>query len=339
MSDFKPPLFEDLTQGAPKRPKAKAAPTAAGAKAQPFSPVDFEGDKNSFGSNKKLSNRNVKDVTFEAGRFMEEGTLLTNVEEYSKKVRQSADFYAKTTVEEASILKSEAETEWANAKIEVDKAKEEAANIIKEAQDAELEIRRQASEKGYVEGLAQGRQAAKADNELLTAKIVAILQQLENLRTEMYRDNENTLAQVALVSAEKLVFKSLSEEKDFVLRTIESSIKQMEGLDKIKIRVNPVEYEFLKEHQSGLEAYTDDGQSISFKADPAIAPATALIESDLAQVNLNLAEQFTMIQDQLLHCFDERRSLFKPQAVNAAPLEPPADAAAQPAAPAPPTEP
>ncbi len=322
MSDFKPPLFEDISPGVKSAPPKAATPVnLKGVGAEPFAPVDFEGNQGTFGG-KKLSSKSVKDVKFEAGRFMEEGTLLTNVEEYSKKVRQSADIYAKTTKEQAGILKSEIETELAQANIIVQKAEEQAKQIVADAQAAEIEIKRQASEKGYVEGLAQGKQEFREQNIALSAKIVAILKQIENLRTEMYKENENALAQIALSSAEKLVYKNLSQEKDFVLAGIQDSIKQMEGTEKIKIRINPLEYGFLKEHSEDIEAYADDDQQISFKADPEIAPACALIESDYSQISLNLSQQFSLLHEQLKSCFEERRTLFKPQEVEMPPEAP-----------------
>ncbi|MDX2469884.1 MAG: FliH/SctL family protein [SAR324 cluster bacterium] len=321
MSDFKPPLFEDISVGVTSAPPKAAAPTALKGPAETFTPVDFETNTGTFGG-KKLSTKSVKDVKFEAGRFMEEGTLLTNVEEYSKKVRQSADIYAKTTREEAGILKSEIETELAQANIIVQKAEAEAKQIIADAEAGRNEIKRQAAEQGYVEGLSQGKTEFREQNEALSAKIVAILQQIANLRTEMYKENENALAQLALVSAEKLVYKNLSQEKDFVLAGIQDSIKQMEGTEKIKIRINPLEYAFLKEHLPEIEAYADEDQSINFKADPEIAPACALIESDFSQISLNLSGQFSLIHEQLKSCFEERRSLFQPQKVDMPPEAP-----------------
>ncbi len=307
--EFKVPMFQDLTPG--KKPVAKAPAVMPGeeGKAQPFAIKDFQ-SKATFG---KAVKDNLAKVKFEAGKFMEEGTLLTNVEEYSRRVREDADRYARQTREEAELLKSEIEHQLAQAKILAAKGQDEATNLVKEANAQVAEIKRVASEKGYVEGFANGKAAQAVENSKLVGLVNDLLHYLSNLKRTMLRENEAQIARLSLLTARKVIHRELIQHQDLVLQMLQESIKQFEGMDKVKIRINPIEYDFLIEHKEEITAYGEEGQTINLRADKLINPGCAVIESDFAEVNLSLSQQMAILDERIESCIEDRKKLFRPQ--------------------------
>ncbi len=328
-SSFKPPLFQDLTPGQ----EQDAAPTPQvklpgdEVKPETFRLKNLE-EENLF-AHRDLSKERLQNIKFEAGKFMEEGTLLTNVEEYSKSVREDADLYAKRTKEEAALLKSEIELELAEAKLIQQKAKEEAEAILEEANASRDEVRRQATETGYSEGFDQGKTEHAQANEAMATQIEKLLAELRNLRQSLFHEYESQLVRLTLLLAKKVVHHDLSHYQPLVLDMLQESIKQLENMEKVRIRVHPEEYDFLIQHKESLQAFAEENQSLSFRADPTVPAASVILECDQAQINLTLQEQFQLLEEQLSHNIEERKALFRPPAKETAP---PADPSPQPQA-------
>lgn len=91
---------------------------------------------------------------------------------------------------------------------------------------------------------------------------------------------------------------------------LKSSIKHFEGMGDVKIKVNPIEYDFIKDNQPDLEKFLSESQVISIRADNEISPTSPVIESDFSMVELDLKKQFKEIEDRLSDCVDDRRALF-----------------------------
>ena len=316
-ASFKPPLFEDLTPGKESSSEAEAPLKKQQIlpgdeiKVSSFDLEDFE-QKNIF-AQKDLSKDSLAHVKFEAGRFMEEGTLLTNVEEYSKSVREDADLYAKRVREEAELIKSEIETELANGRLLLQKTKEECAALVQEAEDSRDQIRQEAHDEGFEAGFAQGKLDHQAANAELVSQVEKLLHEMNNMKISLSQEYESQLANMSLIVAQKIIHLELSERQGLIVTMLQESLHQFEGMDHIRIRVNPAEYEFLIQHKEEIQAYAEEGHTLSFKSDPNISPAGALIESDHAQINLQLNEQFTLMAEQIQNCIAERKSVFRHQ--------------------------
>ena len=248
---------------------------------------------------------------FNSAEFNEVDTLLTNVEEYSQRIREDVDKYARNVRNETDLFRSEIELELAKALIKRIEAEKQAREILKNAEDSRDAVLAQGRDEGFQAGFAEGLKQQKNENEQNTLAVMTLLDELKNLRNHQMQKNEEQLVNLCLLIAQKVVHQDLSERKEMVLDLLTSSMKHFEGLGNIKIKVHPVEYDFIAENQAELEKYLDDQQLVSLKADQSLKPSEPLIESDFTVVELSLSKQFKEIGERLNDCVNDRRVLFK----------------------------
>lgn len=263
---------------------------------------------------KRVKRRKKIDYSrFSTSEFNEVDSLLTNVEEYTSRIKEDAERYVNQIREEIDLQKSEVELELANALIVKTEAEKKAVALTREGEDQKAEIQKQAWEEGYQTGYAEGFEAFKEENGQLTANILAVLKELQGLRLSIFQEYEQQIVRLSLLIAKKIVHNEVKTEKSFVLQMLKDAMSHFEGMGSVQIKLNPEEYEFIKAHQSELVAFLDDEQVIKVKADTRIPAATAFIDTDFASVDLDLNSQFEEIETKLKECADDRKILFRPE--------------------------
>lgn len=259
----------------------------------------------------KKKKKRVDYSNFNSAEFNEVDTLLTNVEEYSRRIREDVDKYALHVRNETDLFRSEIELELANALIKRIEAEKNAKEIIQQAEDSRDDIIKAAQEEGFQAGFAEGVAQQKEENEKLTGAVLDLVDQLKNMYKEMARKHEEQIVNLSLLMAEKVVYKDLKEDKDFVLDMLKKSIQHFEGQGNVRISVNPTEVDFIVEHQPELSKYLEDSQVIHIKSDESMEPSSPIIECDFSAVDLSLEKQFKEMKEKLKNCVEDRRSLFQ----------------------------
>lgn len=272
--------------------------------AEPYTPNIIDDKK------KTKSRKKVDYSDFNSGEFNEVDTLLTNVEEYSRRIREDVDKYARNVRNETDLFRSETELELANALIKRIEAEKQAKAIIEDAEATRDEVLKQGHDEGYKAGFEEGLKQHQEENQRNTGAVLELLKEMEALRNTMMQKHEEQIVRLSLLIAEKVVHKKLAEEKEFVLNTLKSAMKHFEGKGNVKIRLHPVEYDFIASNQPDLEKFLEDSQIISLMADQNVNPSAPVIESDHSVVDLDLSRQFKEIEGRLTDCIDDRRILF-----------------------------
>ncbi|MGK0290437.1 MAG: flagellar assembly protein FliH [bacterium] len=247
---------------------------------------------------------------FEESEFQQEEGLFTNLEKYSKEVHAGIDQYKEETESEINFKRNEIEQELVLAKTVRKEAEEEAQKIIQTAVEQASQISQNAQQEGYQKGLEEGRAQAVEETESHIEHLKGILTDLNTLRTYLYAQHEQEVAELSLIFARKIVGNELKTNPDIVLAIIKKNLSRFEGQGSIKIRINPIEYDFLINHKSELSPYLDEGQIVVIKADPEIEIASPIIESDFSVVNTSIQAQFEKVDLEIRECIIERQLLF-----------------------------
>lgn len=306
MEFFKPPVFDD----------GETDVNSEAVKVSPGPSLDSSLDKaEEFELNQFAPPVKKKKVTdyseFSSTQFNKVETLLTNVEDYSKKIRDDVERYKKRSNEEVDLLKSEVELELAEALIKKKEAEDQALEIVKNAEDSQQEIIEAGKQEGYEAGYAEGMQQLQAENEQNVAQVTALLQELQELQKDALRNHEKYIVQLGSLIAKKVVHNEIKTEKELVVNMVKEVIGSFDGLGNIKISVNPAEYDFLLRYQPELKKYVEDDQTIKIKPDASIKTSYPVIESDYSAMDLNLEKQFSEIDIELNSCMSERKRLFR----------------------------
>ncbi len=306
MEYYKPPEFAD----------ASTDTTEAEEAMQGFSDADESSSQpedyvaNILEDKGKKKKRRVDYSQFNSAEFNEVDTLLTNVEDYSKRIREDVDKYARQVRNETDLFRSEIELELAAALIKRMEAEKKAQKIIQNAEDTRDEVRKQGHEEGFKAGFEEGIKQHKVENEKNTGAVLGLLNDLKNLRKQMTQKFENQIVHLSLLMAQKVVHKHLKADKKLVLGLLKKSMQHFEGKGNIRIKVHPVEYQFILDNQSELESFLDENQVVNVRSDDTVSPAGPVIESDFSYIDLSLQKQFNEIEERLNLCVDDRKSLF-----------------------------
>ncbi|MBU2646326.1 hypothetical protein KKI24_16585 [bacterium] len=250
---------------------------------------------------------------FNSSQFNEVDSLLTNVEEYTQRIREDAERYVHQIREEVDLLKSEIELELANALIKRLNAERIGQDIIREAEESRTDVQKQAWEEGFQTGYTEGFQTFKTENEALTGQLMGLFKKLQGLQMNIFQEYENQIVQLSLLIAKRIVHNELKTERAFVLQMIKDTMSHFEGMGSVNIKINPVEYDFLSSHQEELRAFLDEDQIIKVRPESGVPPASAIVESDFSKIHLDLKKQFAEIEGRLLDCADDRKILFRPE--------------------------
>lgn len=312
MELFKPPDFGEVES---ESATTKAINTQAEFETQAGIPLE-QASTEQFGfeilqDEKTTKKKRVDHSQFSSTEFNEVDNLLTNVEEYSKRIRDDVDRYARQVREEVDLLKSEIELELANVLIAKKKAEVEGKEIIKSAEESRDQILQKGKEEGFQAGLVEGAQQYKEENELNTKNVISLLKDLKDLRTNINKDHEQQIVRLCTLIAKKVVHHELKTEKDLVLRILKETMHHFEGMGNVRIRLHPTEYDFIAAHQEELSTFLDEKQMIVLTRDANISPATSSIESDFSSIDLDLNKQFEEIEQKLRDCNDDRKPLFQ----------------------------
>lgn len=265
------------------------------------------------GKEESRRRRKVDYSHFDSTQFNEVDSLLTNVEDYTKRIREDAEKYVRRVREEIDIKKSEIELELAGALIKKLESEAKGQQVIESAEQARSTAQSNGWEEGFQTGYAEGFAKFSEENKMNTGNILALTKELQDLRANIFLDNELEILKLSQLIAKKIVHNELKTEKSFILETLKATVVHFEGLGNIRIRLHPLEYEFVKAHQPEIEMYLDEDQIVKIKPDSNIQPATSIIESDFAEVNLNINKQFEEIEMNIMDCFNDRKPLFKPK--------------------------
>ena len=307
MEHFTLPSFDGSGPDSPKKPSKNSIPQESSS-----SP-----DKPDFQIFEKVV-ENGRDkpslIDFNTSTFFEEGSLLTNIEDYAKRIKEDVDAYHVRVKKEADEIKEKCSQEEKRVSTLREAAESEAKLIVEAAEKSCDEISKQARDDGFKAGFDEGENKFKTKISQDTGNILALLKELKSLRLTMMQKYETQIASFCKLIAKKIVHSELKANDDFVVNLLKESMVHFEGMGMIRIRINPLELNYLVEHQDALAVFLDSDQFLSIKGDPNVKVASAVIESDLSMMDLDLDRQFKEIDTQIAEVIDDRKeSYYKAQ--------------------------
>jgi len=171
----------------------------------------------------------------------------------------------------------------------VNRAKADAEAIIEEANEKAKQVMVEGYEKGYAEGMATARADALKD-------IQRIAELAANAAADMSRitlASEEGIVELALSIAEKIVGKSLAEDRTVLVAMVKDVLERLETMDVLRVRVNPEDLEILRPFwEEGV--ITQTGRGIDLVADPRVQMGGCIIDTSTsvvdAQIKTKLAE-------------------------------------------------
>lgn len=126
--------------------------------------------------------------------------------------------------------------------------------------------------------------------------VINIKQEYKRLQTSA----EHNVVKLSLAIAERVVKREVIFESELVLRQIHEATKRVIGVERIKLRVNPKDEDYVRDHRAQILTTTDAARELIIESDDTIARGGCILESDSGNVDALIATQLERIEAAIL---------------------------------------
>lgn len=183
-------------------------------------------------------------------------------------------------------------------------------SVLSDKQDIELQIQEKCDSsynKGYEDGIQQGRREQKAVSEvemqMLKQHFQNVMSTIPNQMKKAYQDMEDMAAALCLNIAKKVIHKEI-ENKEHIITLIRTSIQNISDKTTLTIRMNPSDLQMLREEGLEIEL-AKDVTTLNIVEDMEIDRGGCVIEHNLGQVNAKIEDQIATLDKNLANQFTQ----------------------------------
>ncbi len=163
------------------------------------------------------------------------------------------------------------------------------------------EREREAYERGIEEGsrrttaLLQEQYSVRMEEE--AQKVNALMDSIQRVLVHQSAATEQALFRFALGVAEQIIRREVAQDKEILLSIMKDGIRKIVGVERMKIRVNPADLEYVHEKKQTIQSVSDSLREIVFDGDPSVEPGSCAIESDIGNVDARIVSQLEQVRD------------------------------------------
>ncbi|HDH57446.1 MAG TPA: hypothetical protein ENF16_02440, partial [Bacteroidetes bacterium] len=137
----------------------------------------------------------------------------------------------------------------------------------------------QGLDEGYNMGYAEGLRRGRADAEKSGAAFQQALDTLEKSLLQFYAGVERWTVKLAMRIAEKVVGNAAQEQQEIVHQTVRKAIAETADKTRILIKVNPSDFEALKDFRTDVTALSEGIEHFRIETDAGITPGSCKVET------------------------------------------------------------
>ncbi|MCA1009233.1 flagellar assembly protein FliH [Halobacillus halophilus] len=218
---------------------------------------------------------------------------LYNEQELALQKRQQAEKILEEAREEASQLLQEAEH-----KIEADK---------KAWQEERIQLVQAAEREGYETGVTQGYHDYTEKLEEANLIIAKANQSYHSI----VASSEETIVEIALRSAEKIVNCHLQDHPESFLYLVKKVVKEVQEQPEIAIYVHPDQYSDLQSQAEELQRMTSLKTNLSIYVKDEMEPFSCVIESPFGRIDAGIDSQLKELREKVFRVVQEEAGAYE----------------------------
>lgn len=123
--------------------------------------------------------------------------------------------------------------------------------------------------------------------------------QLRRLQQEFYGRVEGEILDLVLATTRKVVQREVDNQEDMILRILKEAIAQSIDRDRIVVRINPADFDFVHGHKSDIVQAIDGIKHLVIERDEAISRGGAIVESDYGSIDARIERRFEEVEKAL----------------------------------------
>ena len=206
----------------------------------------------------------------------------------------------KDNISSVDVPATAPETELMMPEDIVTNAERKAEQIVREAEQKANEIRRKANEEGRADGIKLARKKVNEQLERSSQTLSSFIDQIKEQETKLIQTCAPKLADIAVQLAEKIVHKEIDKDSSLVVVQAEEAISRILEREKLIVRVNPSDEDFMKKHKENLVRMFDGVDKIEVIGDPHIEKGGCVVETNFIKVDAQPASQLKAARKTLL---------------------------------------
>jgi len=174
-------------------------------------------------------------------------------------------------------------------------------NIEEPEADDHLSAAAEIEEQAYRKGFDEGQKAAiESQHEQVESAVKGLEQAIvnfQNMRNEIYHTLEQEVVELALAIARKVVCQEVKTNKDVVVCVAKEALSRVEAPGKIKIRLNPADFQFIQETKNQILTLLEHVDKVSFEAEDSISSGGCMIETNLGEIDARIEKQLGVVEE------------------------------------------
>lgn len=214
----------------------------------------------------------------------------------------------------------------AEARMVLERSREEARRILREAQADAVRIRQEASEQGYESGFRRGYEAGKqtgqqdafadgqarfaADQAGTIAALTAVMADYEQRKRDLLIDARQDVVRFAARLADKVTRQVGAVHPESAAANLDAALAMVEKATDVVAHINPADRATIRKYGEALDRRLNGATNFRIEEDAAIAPGGCRVTTAEAEVDATLDTQIARIAE-----------LMVPKPASAAPQE------------------
>jgi flagellar assembly protein FliH len=156
--------------------------------------------------------------------------------------------------------------------------------------------------RAYAQGFSEGEKAGLESGMKKVAPVLKNFEQakgeLEKVKGEIYSSVEREAVELALAIAKKIVFHEVQTDKELIIRVVREALKKTSDAANVKIRVNPYDFEILRNHENMFLGEINGLEALHLIKDDRIKDGGCMIETDMGDIDARIETQLRAVEDE-----------------------------------------
>ncbi len=153
---------------------------------------------------------------------------------------------------------------------------------------------------GLDEGFAAGLKVGRSESKHAADNFRKTLTNLEENLIKYYSGVERWSVKLAMKIAEKVIAQAANEKRDLVEQTVRKAMAETADKSRILIKVNPSDYEALKEFKNNVTVIPEGIEHFKLETDPNITPGSCRIETPSGLLDADFTTQLGELRRALI---------------------------------------
>lgn len=224
-------------------------------------------------------------------RVVERSKVLMHADDEAAAIIESA------TQQEHEILSAAAD----QAEGIINDATQEAGEIIAQAQTEADEVKSQAFDQGYQEGLNQGLVKAKQQVAGLLEELKNMIALGQKMLEEAFLAQEEDIRLVICDVAGRVIQQKIEIDDEIVVRNAKECIHMAADRMSVRVLVHPDDQAKIQEWAPEFTRMFDDIDKITVETDPRVSPGGVIVESGAGGIDGRIDKQKEILTKTLLN--------------------------------------